>query len=115
LPYDFLTGGKGDENMTSTDQIRDAVEGALRRLVPECPEHLDDHICPIQELGLASHEGAEFALELEDRLGCSIDKLLNPLVDDDRKRPRKLGEISSWLEALIFGQQREFFSGRDTK
>ena len=81
--------------------IEEAVLEALRVLVPEgLPSNLDGETSPIDTLGLASIDGIEFALLVEERLGVALPEKANPFVDDERRRPRTISGIVSWIGAL---------------
>jgi acyl carrier protein len=48
---------------------------------------------PFIDLGKDSHDGVVVACLLSERLGIEIPDDANPLVDDEQKRPRLVGEI----------------------
>lgn len=88
--------------------IRIIVVDALRAVRGEDPEPpIQDDARPIGDLGLASADGVDFTLELEDRLGCKIDDRVNPLVNDDRQRARTVKEIVEWIAASPSVRQEE--------
>ncbi len=81
--------------------IEQAVVDALRILVPEgLPADLTGETSPIDTLGLASIDGIEFAVLLEERLGVSLPEKANPFVDDERRRARTISSIVAWVGAL---------------
>jgi acyl carrier protein len=78
--------------------IRAIVIDALHAVRAEGPGILiGDDARPIGDLGLASADGIDFTLELEDRLKCRIDDRVNPLVSDDGHRARTVKEIIEWI------------------
>ena len=51
---------------------------------------------PFKVLGKDSHDGIVFACLFSERFGIEIAPELNPLVDDQRQRPRLVGELVDW-------------------
>jgi acyl carrier protein len=51
---------------------------------------------PFEILGKDSHDGIVFACLLSERFGIEIDPGVNPLVDDEHRRARTVGEIVDW-------------------
>lgn len=68
---------------------------------------IDEETNPMWKLCLDSHDGVNLACKLTDKFGYEIPKELNPLVDDERKRPRRVGEIVDLLCNLIGVQKGE--------
>lgn len=80
------------------DAVRTVVIESLRSVLSTDPDvQIDDDTKPIGNLGLASADGVDLSLELEDRLQCIIDKKANPLVTEDGRRARSVGEIVDWI------------------
>lgn len=78
------------------DQILQCVTEVLR----DSPElervEITIKTNPFADLGKDSHDGIVFACLLSERLGVLIPPEINPLVDDERHRPRLVGEIVDW-------------------
>lgn len=84
-----------------TNRIREELLSALRALRQEELGPIEDGTRPIDAWGIASAEGIDLSLDLECRLGCSIPNEQNPLVDDQRRCPRTVGEIVDWIEEYV--------------
>ncbi|HEY0479915.1 MAG TPA: acyl carrier protein [Kofleriaceae bacterium] len=79
--------------------IESAVAEALRSLLGD-HAGLTSASSPIETFGLASIDGIEFAVLLEDKLGWALPPDANPFVDDTKKRARTVGEIVAWMNSL---------------
>ena len=84
---------------------RDEMFKLVCDLLRDSPDAEDVEITwetnPFKALGKDSHDGIVFACLFSERLGIEIDPELNPLVDDQRQRPRLVGELVDWcLERL---------------
>jgi hypothetical protein len=52
-------------------------------------------------LGLDSEDGVDLACTLSDKLNYNIPDKINPLVDDEKNRPRRVGEIVDLVYDLL--------------
>jgi acyl carrier protein len=96
--------------MFTQETIRSRLIQALERTFPKnCTTPLDDSVRPIGDLGLASRDGVEIAIELEELLHCKIDTPINPFVDDDKRCARTIGEMVAFLTTLCH-QQGDLFN-----
>ena len=87
--------------MTHSD-IRDAVLECIREVldgrdVPEVTDRTD----PVRDLGLDSEDGVAIACSLAEKFDCPIPDNINPIVDDSKQRPRRVGEIVTLVEKLM--------------
>ncbi len=82
----------------------------LRKGVVECLQEtrrggadrvITDRTDPIRDLGCDSPDGLDFACRLEEKFSISIPQELNPFVDDNRNRVRRVKEIVDLLENLM--------------
>jgi acyl carrier protein len=91
------------------DRVRQAVEAAVRAVLPQGREvAVVDSTKPITDLGLASVDGVEVALILQEALGVEIPDDQNPLVEDRNdksKRARSVREVVDWLMPLVGAEQ----------
>lgn len=81
-------------------------------LLRDSPETEDVEITmetdPFKVLGKDSHDGIVFACLFSERLGIEIDPALNPLVDDQHHRARRVGELVDWcIERLQTGKKEK--------
>jgi acyl carrier protein len=79
--------------------IDEAVTEALRTLIDDAPG-LTPASSPIETFGLASIDGIEFAVLLEDKLGWALPPDVNPFVDDSKKSARTVAEIVAWISGI---------------
>lgn len=89
----------------SRDEIRSVVIQSLREMlqqdgVADIPE-IDDGIEPIHDLGRDSPDGVEFACALSDKLKFHIPDEINPFVDDEKHRARRVGQIVELIYDLL--------------
>src|SRR5690242_8208646 len=91
------------------NQIHDMVIECLCKSLgdkhPTTP--IDDDTDPINELGLESLDGLDFACVLSKKLSYQIPADINPLVNDKKKRARKVGEIVEFMHNLILANEEE--------
>jgi len=87
-----------DRNEVRVYVIQSLREVLADREVPLIEESTD----PMRGLGLDSEDGVDLACTLSDKLNFDIPHKINPLIDDEKKRPRRVGEIVDlvyeWLE-----------------
>jgi len=83
------------------DQIREQLIKCLLQMssVKNLPP-IDEQTNPMWKLGLDSHDGVNLACKLTAELNCEVPVDVNPLVDDKRNRPRRIGEIVDLICAL---------------
>jgi hypothetical protein len=62
---------------------------------------------PMLHLCLDSHDGVNLACKLTERFSYEIPEDLNPLVDDEQKRSRRVGEIVDLVCKLIGARKVE--------
>ena len=90
-------------------QIHDMVIESLCKTLgdkhPTAP--IDDDTDPINELGLESLDGLAFACILSAKLPYQIPADINPLVNDKKKRARKVGEIVEFMHNLILAYEED--------
>lgn len=79
--------------------IDKAVTDALAVLVGDA-SLLTSDASPIGTFGLASIDGIEFAVMLEDKLGWALPENANPFVDDTKQRARTIAEIVTWVSSI---------------
>lgn len=87
----------------SKQQIRTLViECLLQRFrnTSELPQ-ITDKTDPINELGLESLDGLAFACALSEKLNYVIPAEINPLVDDQKNKARKVAEIVELISHLL--------------
>jgi hypothetical protein len=91
--------------MINRTEIRRIVIESLLELVSRGKEIelpvVNEATDPIKNLGLCSEDGIELACLLSLKLGFEIPHELNPIKDDARRRPRRVGEIVEFLLNLI--------------
>lgn len=80
--------------------IDDAVTEALLTLLGADANEVTAASSPIDTFGLASIDGIEFAVLLEDKLGWVLPQDANPFVDDAKKRARTVAEIVVWVSSV---------------
>ena len=90
------------------DKVRDCVIQSLRDVVGNADvPTINEQTDPICGLGLDSADGVAFACSLSDKLEFDIPDRINPLVDDNVRRPRRVGEIVDLVhELLAEGEER---------
>ncbi len=83
-------------------EVRECVIQCLLELsTDQSPQPIDEQTNPMWKLGLDSHDGVNLACKLTEKLNYAIPNEINPLVDDELKRPRRVGEIISLVCGLI--------------
>ena len=83
-------------------QVRDGIIQCLRELLGDRDTlEIDDRTNPIKDLGLDSEDGVAMACALSEKFKCDISNDINPFVDDDRDRGRRVGEIVDLVQDLI--------------
>jgi len=75
------------------DEIHRVVVESLKEVLGKTELDVHDKTDPIRDLGLESADGLDFACILSQRLGCNIPDAVNPFVNDDEHRARRLREI----------------------
>jgi hypothetical protein len=82
--------------------VRDHVIQSLREILAdrEVPP-IDESTDPMWGLGLDSEDGVDLACTLSDKLHYDIPDKINPLVDDAKNRPRRVGEIVDLVHKLL--------------
>lgn len=91
---------------TSRDDIRSCVIESLQRVLgEEVTVQIDDNTNPIQDFGLESADGVDYACVLSERLRYVIPHDVNPFVDDSGQRARKVGEIVDLMCRLLTTQE----------
>ncbi len=92
----------------SRNDIRECVLECLLEISPDQNQQpMDEQTNPMLKLGLDSHDGVNLACKLTDKLNYEIPKDINPLVDDERNRPRRVGEIIDLVCGLIGARKEE--------
>jgi acyl carrier protein len=87
--------------------IREGVIQAFHELLgPDDVTTIDEHTDPIKDLNRDSDDGVDFACVLSEKFGLEFPDKLNPLVDDERRRSRSVGEIVD-LMCKLLGEQKE--------
>ena len=90
------------------DTVHDCVIKSLREILGKDAETaIDEETDPIRGLGLDSADGVDLACALSDKLGYDIPDSINPLVDDNQQRPRKVREIVDLVYKLSAKIQEE--------
>lgn len=74
--------------------LRDACDFDLGKVVPDSAK-------PFSDLGLESVDGILIAPRLCAKLGVNIPNKVNPLIDDERKCERTVGELVSFMLAMM--------------
>jgi len=84
------------------NEVRDYVIQSLQEIMAdrEVPP-IDDTTDPMRGLGLDSEDGVDLACTLSDKLNYDIPHKINPLVDDAKNRPRRVGEIVELVYQLL--------------
>lgn len=83
-------------------RIFECVVDVIRHLVQDRDaEPINDQTDPIRGLGLESEDGLDFACEISERLGFHFPDDQNPFVDDDGRRPRRVGEIVDLIASTM--------------
>lgn len=84
------------------NEVQECVIQCLVEMSPlENKPPINDETNPMWNLCLDSHDGVNLASKLTETFKHDIPKDLNPLVDDARKRPRRIGEIVDLVCKLI--------------
>lgn len=89
----------------SKDEVRRLVIESLREMLKQdamtdIPK-IDDGTEPIRDLGRDSPDGVEFACVLSDKLKFHVPDEINPFVDDDGCRARRVGQIVDLIYNLL--------------
>ena len=102
----------------SQNEIRDVVLKCLCLVIKvsglETPSDMNDRMDPIDNLGLDSHDGIMFALEVENRLNMKIPDSVNPFRKEG-KGNRCIGEIVVLIWDLIAKKPHIFGLGTKAK
>jgi acyl carrier protein len=90
------------------EQVRQQVIKCLLDLAPVSnQEPMNENTNPMLKLGLDSHDGVNLACILSEEFRCEVPNEVNPLVDDERHRPRLIGEITDLVCKLMVGREEE--------
>jgi hypothetical protein len=90
------------------DEIRGCVIQCLHEVLGDKNgTAIDDQTEPIRGLGLDSEDGVNFACRLSNRLNYDIPDGINPLLDDEGHRPRRVGEITDLVCKLLATRKEE--------
>jgi acyl carrier protein len=89
------------------DDVRDRVIESLILVLGNKEVPIDEQTDPMGGLGLDSEDGVDFACTLSDKLNYEIPDRINPLVDDERHRPRRVGEITDLVCKLLTERKEE--------
>lgn len=93
---------------TSRDDVREGVIESLHRVLgKQDVAHIDENTNPIQDFGLKSEDGVDYACALSERLSYIIPHNVNPFVDDSGRRARKVSEIVDLMCSLLANQEAE--------
>lgn len=93
----------------SREEIRQQVIKSLYEILnKQETTEINDQMDPIRDLGLDSPDGVEFACLISEKIDFHIPDKVNPFVDDNRRRPRRVGQIVD----LIYGM---LHAGQETK
>ena len=88
--------------VTNRNEVQECVIQCLVEMSPlENAPPVDEETNPMWKLGLDSHDGVNLACKLTEKFSYEIPKEVNPLVDDERKRPRRVSEIVDLVCRLI--------------
>lgn len=88
------------------EEIQELVITSLREVLKDkTVREIDEATDPINDLGLDSLDGINFACTLSEKLKINIPHELNPLLDDEKNRPRRVGEIIDLLNIFLKKQQ----------
>lgn len=79
-------------------EVIETISGLLEKLGSPTAVHTDD---ALEDLGLDSLAGVEFACQIEERIQISIPKDVNPFVNDRERRLRSVGEVIDVLRTLL--------------
>jgi acyl carrier protein len=88
------------------DDMFKLVSGLLQNTPEREAVDLTWQTDPFAQLGMDSLDGIVFATVFSERLGIDISPDDNPLVDDEKQRPRKVSEIVDWGLAVIENYER---------
>lgn len=89
------------------NEIRDCVIQSLREVLGNQQVDIDEQTDPMRGLGLDSEDGVDFACTLSDKLKYEIPDKINPLVDDEQNRPRRVDEITDLVCKLLTERKEE--------
>ena len=95
------------------DNVRDRVIECLHEISTEdiskedITSPMNEQTNPMLKLGLDSHDGVNLACKLSEKLDYDIPEEINPLVDDQRKRPRSVGEITDLIMKLLKSRKEQ--------
>lgn len=90
------------------DQVRECVMESVQELLEKTDTGIiDEQTDPILGLGLDSVDGVDLACALSQKLNYDIPDKINPLVDDEKHRPRRIGEIVDLMCNLLARHQEE--------
>ena len=94
------------------NEVRDYVIQSLKEIVADREvQPIDESTDPMRGLGLDSEDGVDLACTLSDKLNYDIPHKINPLVDDERSRPRRVDEIIDLVYKLLETNKEESNGG----
>src|SRR6267378_1131325 len=84
------------------EEVRDCVIQSLREIAGNKEiANIDEQTDAMHGLCLDSKDGVDLAWILSEKLKHDIPDTINPLVDDARRRARRVGEITDLVFQLI--------------
>lgn len=87
---------------SNRDDVRNCVIECLHEVLgDQNGANIGEQTDPMLGLGLDSEDGVNFACKLSNKLNYEIPDEINPLVDDERHRPRSVGEITDLICKLL--------------
>jgi len=88
--------------VANRSEVQEFVIQCLVEMSPlENAPQIDEDMNPMWKLCLDSHDGVNLACKLTEKFSYEIPNEVNPLVDDERKRPRRVSEIVDLVCDLI--------------
>lgn len=88
--------------VVNRSEVQECVIQCLVEMSPlENAPPIDQETNPMSILCLDSHDGINLACKLSEKFSYEIPNEVNPLVDDERKRPRRVAEIVDLVCKLI--------------
>jgi hypothetical protein len=87
----------------SRDDLKQLLVASINELLAERTGlaervlEMDDQVDPMSKFGLDSKDGVDLACVLSVKLGFEVPDTINPLVDDARRKSRKIAEIVDLL------------------
>jgi acyl carrier protein len=89
-------------NAINRNEVCDILLATLREFLGDkAPDQITEATDPFNDLGLDSEDGVDFACVLSEKFGCAVPNDVNPLVDDIRHCPRRIGETIDLMCELL--------------